>query len=452
MGDALLSAAFDAAFAARLSGTILAAVWIGELVGIVHPNAVLSAASEIALAAFVLLALLRASVHIRVLFLCVTAVAAAIALRGGVPHALAAGYQRSQIFGAFLPSVLFLRAAAEESPRLARLHRGLGTLSPEASRNWTLYGSHALGAVLSVGAMSVLAPVVSRGAGETQRTQLATSAARGVGAAVMWSPFFVAMGFTSQLVPHVAVGELMAIGAGLAAIGLALSGAMFTPNLSRAAFVASVAQLRPLLAPMAIVVAAVLGASAAFGLPGLASVSLVVPLCCVAYLARLGAPAARSAARRALASFGRLADELLIVIGATILATVVAASPLARTIGAGITPGMISGFALIAALIFVLYLFGLAGLHPMIGSGIVLPVIAAGSFGVSHAVLAAAGIFAWGLSSSISMWSLPIVAASLSFEVPVRALVARRDLLFGVAYGLAGALYLGAVNAIPGTA
>ncbi len=452
MGDALLTAASGAAPAARLSGLILAGVWIGELAGIVHPQAALSAACAIALAAFVLLALLRASAHIRVLFLCVTGVSAAIALRGGVPQALASGYQRAQIFGAFLPSVLFLRATAEESPRIERLRHGLGGLSPNASRNWTLYGSHALGAVLNVGAMSILAPVVSRGADDAQRVQLATSSARGVGAAVMWSPFFVAMGFTSQLVPHVAIGELMAIGAGLAAIGLALSGAMFTPGLTRAAFVASVAQLRPLLVPMAIVIAAVVGASAAFGLRGIASVSLVVPLCCAAYLVRLGAPAARSAARRTLASFGRLADELLIVIGATILATVVAASPYARAIGASIDPAMISGFALLAALIFVLYLFGLAGLHPMIGAGIVLPVIASGSFGVSHAVLASAAVFAWGLSASISMWSLPIVAAALSFSVPVRSLVTRRDLLFGVAYGIAGALYLGAVNAITGPA
>jgi len=452
MGDALLRGPGLVSPAARLPGVLLAVVWIGELARIVHPLPALSAACAIALGAFVLLAWLRASRHIRVLFLVVAAVSAAIAFGGGVPRALSEGYGRSQIFGAFLPSVLFLRATAEESPRLERLRHGLGGLSPEAAQNWTLFGSHALGAVLSVGAMSVVAPVVSRGAGDSQRTRLATSSARGVGAAVMWSPFFVAMGFTSQLVPHVAIGELMAIGAGLAAIGLGISFAMFTPRLSRSAFVASVAQLKPLLLPMAIVIAAVVGASAAFQLTGLSSVSLVVPLCCVAYLAVLGAGAARSAVRRTLASFARLADELLIVIGATILATVVAASPFARAIGASITPGMISGFALIAALVFVLYLCGLAGLHPMIGAGIVLPVIAAGSFGVSHAVLVSTGIFAWGLSASISMWSLPIVAASLSFHVPVRELVTRRDFLFGVAYGLAGATYLGAVNAIAGPA
>jgi hypothetical protein len=442
----------DVAPAARFSGALLVAVWIGELVGIVRPLAALSAITAALLGAFVLIALLRASRHIRVLFIVVIGASAAMALASHVPEALAHGYQRSQIFGAFLPSVLFLRATAEESPRLERLRAGVGGLAPVAARNWTLYGSHALGAVLSVGAMSVVAPVVARGVDEVERAALASSSARGVGAAVMWSPFFVAMGFASQLVPHVAIGHLMAIGAGLAAIGLAISQALFTPGLTRAAFRASVANLAPLLVPMAAVIAAVVGASALFSMPGLLAVALVVPLCCAAYLARLGAAAARGAARRTVRSFGRLADELLIVIGATILATVVAAMPAARAVGASISPGMISGFALIAVLVFALFLLGLAGLHPMIGAGILLPVVAAGPFGIGHAVLVSTAVFAWGLSASISMWSLPIVAASLSFEVPVRSLVTRQSFLFGVAYGLAGVAYLGTVNAIAGAA
>ncbi|HSN20683.1 MAG TPA: hypothetical protein VLS49_08395 [Usitatibacter sp.] len=344
--------------------------------------------------------------------------------------------------------MLFLRATAESSPRLERLRHGLGQLDEAAAQNWTLYGSHALGAVLNVGAMSVLAPVVTRGVGEAQRLRLAGSSARGVGTAVMWSPFFVAIGFTSQLVPQVRIWQVMAVGSGLAAIGLALSHLLFTPSLGARAFAASVARLRPLLAPMAAVISAVVGASALFGWSGLQSVSLVVPACCAAYLAVLGARAARDAARRALASFGRLADELLIVVSATMLAVVVAALPSARAVGMELTPGLISGFALMAALVFVLVTLGLAGLHPMIGAGILLPALAAGPFGICHAVLVETAVFAWGLSASISMWTLPIVAASLNFQVPVRELMSRRSLAFGLAWAIAGILYLGAVNAL----
>ncbi|HXZ50089.1 MAG TPA: hypothetical protein VEG27_13795 [Usitatibacter sp.] len=446
MGDAFLKAA-PAARLAKLSGALLAAVWLVELARIVRPAPPLATLGGAALAAFVALALVRANRHIRALFLVVAGTSAVMAWRGGVPDALAAGFGRAQIFGAFLPSVLFLRATAEASPRIARLRHGLGGLDAAGAQNWTLYGSHALGAVLNVGAMSILAPVVSRGAGEARREGLASSSARGVGTAVMWSPFFIAMAFTSQLVPGVAVWEAMSVGVGLAAIGLALSHALFTPALRGAAFRSSVAQLGPLVAPMAIVVAAVVAANAFVGLNGLQSVALVVPACCLAYLAALGPEAAREAARRAFESFGRLADELLIVAGATILAAVVAALPSAHAFGAAVTPGLVSGFALIVALVFVLVALGQAGLHPMIGAGIVVPVIAAGPFGVCHAVLVETAVFAWGLSASISMWTLPIVAASISFNVPVRSLVSRRNLLFGLLYALAGVLYLGAVNA-----
>jgi hypothetical protein len=50
------------------------------------------------------------------------------------------------------------------------------------------------------------------------------------------------------------------------------------------------------------------------------------------------------------------------------------------------------------------------------------------------------------------MWTLPIVAASLNFQVPVRSLMSRRSLAFGLAWAIAGTLYLGAVNAICGPA
>lgn len=449
MGDALLSEEGQPR-AAGLSVVLLTMVWFAELVLTVRPVPGLSRVGEAALAGFVLLALARASGHIRALSLVVFAASAALAAWGSVPAALAHGFERSQIFGAFLPSVLLLRATAEASPRLERMRHGLGSLDAAASQNWTLYGSHALGAVLSVGAMSIVAPVVARGAAPAERRRLAATSARGVGTAVTWSPFFVAIAFTSQLVPRAPVWEVMSVGAGLGAIGLALSQALFTPQLDARGFRASVAELRPLLAPMAIIVAAVVSASALLHLNGLQAVTLVVPLFCAAYLATLGADAALATLRRTFASFARLADEMLIVVSATMLAAVVSALPAVRAMGASMTPGLISGFPLLAALVFALVALGLAGLHPMIGAGILLPVLASGPFGITPVVLVSGAVFAWALSASISMWTLPVVAASIHFGVPVRELMTRRSLLYGLLYAAAGVLYLGAVNAVSG--
>lgn len=437
---------------ARLSALLLCVVWIAELALIVWPVPVLPILGAVGLAAFLLLACLRAGGHIRALFVVVVSASAAMAFWQQVPEAVLHGFERAQVFGAFLPSVLLLRATVEASPRVERLRGSFLRLDEVTSQNWTLYGSHALGAVLNVGAMSILAPVIARDADRTRRRLLASSSVRGVATAAMWSPFFVAMAFSSRLVPQAPIWQVMAIGVGLTLIGLAISHALYTPSLALADVAGSVAQLRPLVGPTAVIVAAVIAASVALRMNGLQAVALVVPLFCAAYLLMLGAGAARQVARRTLASFATLSDELFIVVGATILAATVSALPAVQALGASVTPGAIAGPALLATAVLVLVSLGLTGLHPMIGIGILLPVLAAGAFGIHPAILVATAVFSWGLSASISMWTLPLVSASLNFGVPVRELFTRRSLLFGLAYAIAGILYLGAVNALFGPA
>ena len=436
----------------RVCAVVLCLAWAAELVLIATPVPALAIAGATALAAFLVLAAMRTGGHIRALFVVVVAASAAMAWWNEVPQALWHGFERAQIFGAFLPSVLLLRATVEASPRLGRLRDSFVRLDAATSQNSTLYGSHVLGAVLNVGAMSILAPVVARDADRGQRRLLASSSARGVGAAAMWSPFFVAIAFSSQQVPQAPVWQVMAVGVGLTVIGLALSHLLYTPALGGAGFLDSVAKLRPLVVPTIVIVASVVGASLALGLGGLQSVAVVVPVFCVAYAAALGGRAARRVARRTFESFAKLGDELFIVVGATILAATVSALPAVQSLGSSVTPGMISGVALMASVVFTLVGLGLAGLHPMIGVGILLLVLAAGEFGIHPAVLVATAVFSWGLSGSISMWTLPVVSASIHFGVPVRELFTRRSLAYGLLYAIGGILYLGAVNAVLGPA
>ncbi len=422
-------------------------VWIAEVLRIVHPQPLLATIGGTALAAFIVLAWLRASRHIRVLFLVVMAACTLMAWRHGQWEAIARGFDQSQIFGAFLPAVLLLRATAMASPRLAHLRETVAGLDEAGVRNWTLYGSHALGAVLNVGAMSIVAPVVARDPADAGRAELAGSAARGVGMAVMWSPFFVAIAFTSQLAPQTRVWEVMLIGAGLTVIGFMLSHFIFTPSLRLADLGASLVRLAPLAAPTLALLAAVVAATVVLHLTALQSVSLVIPLCCIAYLPTLARDARRRSLALALAAFSRLADELLIVVGATMLGVVVAALPEVRALAADVTPGMIAGPMLLAALVLSLVALGFVGLHPMIGASVLVPVLAGGAFGLCAVVVVSAAVFAWGLSSAVSIWTLPVVVASNAFGVSVRQLLSPRALVFGAVYAIAGVVYLAAANA-----
>ncbi|MEO8079384.1 MAG: hypothetical protein ABI641_02565 [Caldimonas sp.] len=433
---------------ARFSGWLLAVVWLLELVHLAYRGPLLSALGLSGLLLFVALALLRASPRIRILFAAVIGAAVSIAAIKGDFSMLLAGLERARIFGAFLPSVLLLRATAEHSPRVATLRGGIASLDRGGRENWMVSGSHALGAVLNVGAMGVMAPMLAPDTPAAERESLAAASARGVGTAVMWSPFFVSLGFVSHLVPTVPLWQAMALGAGTAVIGLAISYRMFTPGLGAAGFLASTGELRPLLGPMLAVVAAVLAVASSLALSGPAAVGLGVPFLCAAYLAFSREVPARRVMRNALDSFGRLADELIIVVGATVLGTVLGQLREVSALAASITPAVVSGVPLIAALVLVLVAGGLVGLHPMIGATVLVPLLAGGAFGVSPVVLVAAAVFAWGLSSTISIWSLPVAAASSIFRVPLRALSAGRPLRFAALYAVAAIAYLGAANAL----
>jgi len=433
--------------AARFSGWLLAGVWLLELARLIHRDETLSTIALVGLLVFLLLALVRASRHIQILFAAVAGIAVLIAAVQRDASILLAGLERARIFGAFLPSVLLLRATAEHSPRIDALRGGVGDLDEPERETWMVGGSHALGAVLNVGAMGVMAPMVAGQTSASHRQALAAASVRGVGTAVMWSPFFVALGFVSHLVPGVALWEVMALGAGTAVIGLLISYLMFTPGLGIGRVVASTGELRGLLVPMVVVVAGVLTLAQTLSLSGPAAVGLGVPVLCVAYLAIAARSSIRPVARSTLDSFSRLADEMMIVVGATVLGTVIGSLHEVSTLAASITPAFLSGTLLIGALVLVVVAGGVLGLHPMIAATVLLPILAGGAFGVAPAVLVATVVFAWGLNATISIWSLPLAAASSVFQVPLRTLCAGRVLRFAAYYIAAVVVYLGLTNA-----
>jgi hypothetical protein len=375
------------------------------------------------------------------------ALSAAMAWSQGSAAMLAEGFGRAIVFGAFIPSVLLLRATVEASPRIARLHADLGRLDHAAAQNWTLYGSHALGAVLNVGAAAILAPLVARGADDARRAELGAASARGVSMGAMWSPFFLSVAFLGELAPQVPIWQIVAIGIAAALLGFAISQAVITPQLGWRGFRDSVAGLAPLAAPSAAIVAAVVGASIAFRWSGLQSVVLVVPLLCAGYLARLGPLGTKLVARRAVASFGRVSDELVIVIGGMLLGAAVGSLPAVRELGASITPQMISGPAVIAAIVALMVLLGQAGLHPIVASSVLVPVVLVGDFGITAPVAVATAAFVWGLNGGLSIWSLPMAMSAAHFGVPTPRMVSRRGALYVLVYGAAGVLLLAAINA-----
>jgi hypothetical protein len=82
----------------------------------------------------------------------------------------------------------------------------------------------------------------------------------------------------------------------------------------------------------------------------------------------------------------------------------------------------------------------------MIGVSIFVPVFASGAFGISPPLLVAAAVFAWGLSASVAIWTLPVAVAATSFNVPVARLYSRAAIRYLLLVGVLGLVYLAMVN------
>ncbi|MFZ4652286.1 MAG: hypothetical protein ACOYLV_16370 [Rubrivivax sp.] len=432
---------------ARFAGAVLSVLWVAELAWLLTRWPPAALVARVALVVFLALAFWRASRHVRALFVVVLALCGLIASVLGHLGAWWEGLGQAQIFGAFLPALLLLRATAQHSPYAERLRAGTASLSAQQATNWTLAGAHLVGAVLSVGAMGVLAIGLGRGVDEDERARRAAAAVRGLGTAVMWSPFFVAMGFATQRVPAVALWQAMLAGAGVAAIGLIGSVRLYTPDLTPAQLGHSLRLLRPLLAPVAVVFGAVLALSA-WGMGGLQAIALALPLVCGLYLLTRGPAVGAPALRATFGHFARLGDEMLVVAGASMLGAAVVALPAAQALMQGIQPGQIHGGVLLASLVVGLFVLGQLGVHPMIGAGVLLPVIAGAPFGVHPVALVAGTVFAWGLVGASSVWQLPIATASAAFGVPIARLWNRQAWRFTLRLGAAGLVYLVLLNAM----
>lgn len=432
---------------APVAATLLLAVWALEIARMAADAPALRTLGAACLGAFAAYAWFRASPHIRALFLAIVVGCAASSWFHGSAEPMLAGLRRALVFGAFFPAVILLRATVEASPRLDRLRARLDGIGPAATELLTLHGSHGLGSVINVGASAVLAPVVTAGVDDARRVALSAASARGVAIAAMWSPFYLSVAFTSQLAEGVALWQVVAIGLGCSALGLGIAHAMFTPSVGAAALRESLARLRPLALPTAIVVGAVIGATLAFGWSGLHSVALVIPALCIAYTLHLGEGRTAAVARRTFAGLAQVSNELLIVLGGTLLGAVVASLPSVQQAAASVTPAMISGPMVIAALVAVMIALGQVGLHPMISSSVLVPVICLGNFGVAPVIAVSAAIFAWGLNAACSIFTIPMAMAASTFGVPVQRLVSGRTAAFAIVYGTLAIAALAALNA-----
>jgi hypothetical protein len=432
----------------RLSGSLLAALWLLEVLQLLLTSPLLRTFAVVCLAGFILCAMPQASLHIRLLSLFTAVFAAWSIFASGDWAPVRSGLESGIIFGAFIPTIMLLRMTADESPLLAAARARIDAWSEGQRELWVQVVSHLLGSFLMIGgyviARSALPPELT----EAQRVRFAQSATLGLGLAVCWSPFFVASAIASQLVPGVPAWQLVAVGLGFAVLGWTMSGLCYFRAVSGAALAVSLGGSAVFALPAAILVALVIALSLATGLRNLEAVVLLVPVLCIGYLATVGQAAVLRALGRVPATLARLSDEVIVITVAMCLGAVVA--------GSGAGKGMsqlLAGFGEVAPLLIFAEVAliagaGFAGVHPMITAMLLLPVLAEVNRGIADLVLAYIVVFGWSLSSLVAIWTLPVASAATTFQVPVRRLAFGRNLRFVLAFGSCGCIALAALNQV----
>jgi hypothetical protein len=421
-------------------------VWLLVLVDLVAGLPAVRLLASACLVGFLFSAMPRASMHIRLLLLAATAAVGWRGLAAGDWAPARSGLESGIILGAFFPTLLLLRATANESPLIASARARVDRWSELQRAAWVQSIAHVLGSFLMIGGYLLARSALPGDLAEAQRVRMAEAAVRGLSLSVCWSPFFLASAIASQLVPTVGVSQLVLFGLLVAALGWGLSFLFYFRGLAAAEFAAAIRGAAVFAVPSALLVMLVIAVSHATGLKSLPAIVVSVPAVCLAYLAFLGWPRARRAIVQVPASLGRLSDELIVFTSATCIGAVVAGSDAGR--GLSQLLGALAGtpLLLIGAEVGVIVGAGLAGIHPMITATLMIPVMVEAHRILADLVVAYIVVFGWALSSFMAIWTLPVVSAASTFDVPVRSLALGRNPRFVLAFGICGCAFLALAN------
>ena len=138
-----------------LSGLALLLLLIFEEMYLLSNKHIFSFTAVIFLCIFAVSAFARSSFHVRVIFLIALAVSATcmVWLRSIEP--LWIGLHRAEVFGAFIPAVIFLRASFQDYSKLFADVQVNGSARPNPLLR-ALTGNYALGSLLNVGSLHLL--------------------------------------------------------------------------------------------------------------------------------------------------------------------------------------------------------------------------------------------------------------------------------------------------------
>lgn len=427
----------------RAAAAALVAMWLCQEIKLLTGWKFAAYAGTAAFMLYFVVALSSARSSQRWVIATVSSSAIGIAFSYRVPRALLSGIESAVLFAAFLATMQMLRVALEASPLMGQLRRQFALLASAQRHDSTLLRSHLVASVLGAGALAVMAPMLAPDDPKEQRREFAQTALQGIGLAVLWSPFFVAMAVSTRFVRDVGLGTAVLNGLAMAMLGLLLShflyGARGGPS--------PLSALRRTLVEVALLATAIILANQIWGLSSLEAVVLGIPPLGLWIARRHVMAGPEKVFGRWFASLESIAVEALVVGAALILGEIfnelLAQGLITIPHGAEAWPVPL----LLALPTLIMLGTSLLGVHPIVSASCLLPLLT--SIAKLHgSVIIGSVLLGWMLCVVLSSFVVPVMYAATVFDVRQRELVLGRNMRFCTYFAPLALAYLWALNAI----
>ena len=425
---------------------VLFALWIMAIVRIFWPHPQLILASGIVLLTYVVLSFRRIRRQLQILSLLLALTAVALAGWLGAWAALWQGMEKAVIFAAFFGTLTLMRATADLRPEIGRARKLVEPLSAGARTSGLLVGTNVLGTALVVGVMPIFAPIVGQDAPYEVRKSAAEACQRGMCLACLWSPFWLAMAISTEHLPDVPLWQIMVLGLLLCALGLTVAQLMYTPDVGMRALWQALRAFSPVLPPVALSAAAVLGLKAVTPLTTLQCLVVGIPVLCIGGLLSQSIDHLRRAVSQAAQGVGAVRGKIALLSCAFALGKVLEQALQTGGVGDQITALAPPPVAVIASVVIGMTVLGLAGIHQVVTVTVMLVLFGTLPIGVSDLALMQAGLLGWAFSSMTGLSAVSVAATSTMFRVPLERIAYGPNIRFVTLFGLLGIAVVTGVN------
>lgn len=379
----------------------------------------------------------------RIVGFCVVATALCIAT-GSNPAAIPEGLSMAMVFMGFFPAITLIRWAMERSGTLEDLEASFRNLSDTARNDSLMVVGHVVGAIVTMGAFSILVPPSDQFANSQMRTDAAIAALRGVSLAVLWTPFTVGMAFASQHFPEVPLWQVILCGMAIAAIATLTS-------MSQAGF----SELRAIGKSLRSVAVPVLGASVFLSVVNLLTpmtamdtIVLTTPGIVLAYALVFHRPMIGTIRQPLTRNLGTLGNEMVLFSFSIAMGMALSVNPVLLQVLGHLDLASLPATATFMLLFVVSIGCALAGMHSSVIGAVMIALTAGLGDQVSAFTCFMVVLFGWFCGAMLSMSSLSVAIVNRTFVVPVRTLVLGTNLRFALWLGGALALLFGILNGL----